>query len=90
VAIALMLVLIIVNSIMLDLAYKQIRKSSTPHFYREKPKEPTIFVDEESKRKMISKLLHDGWSNREISKELHISESEVESAVKQLSFSDFS
>jgi tetratricopeptide (TPR) repeat protein len=90
VALLLMGLLIFLNAIMLGLAQHQAKEDSVFDTFKETPQEPTIFVDELAKLKMISKLLHDGWSNREISKELHIAESEVESAVKQLSVSDFS
>ncbi len=41
-----------------------------------------IFIDADTRRKMISKLLSDGWSVREIARELKISAKEVEQIVK--------
>jgi tetratricopeptide (TPR) repeat protein len=89
-ALMLIFILFISSFIMLHKPRTSFRREKSNNVYRDAPKQPTIFVDEDSKRRMISKLLHDGWSNREIAKELHISESEVEHAVKQLSVSDFS
>ncbi len=88
-ALALILLLIIINAIMLEITHKQSRKATAFNNSKESASEPTLFIDEEAKRKMISKLMRDGWSNKEIAKELHISEKDTELIVKQLSVTDF-
>ncbi len=44
--------------------------------------ERPIFIDTDTRKKMVSKLLSDGWSVREIARELKISAKEVEQTVK--------
>ncbi len=88
-ALALIIVLFIIIIIILKSKRSEPKPKTTFTVYNEPRREPSIFVDEEAKRKTIVKLIHDGWSNKEIAKELHISESEVEATVKLLSVSDF-
>lgn len=48
----------------------------------------SILIDDDSKKKMVSRLVQNGWSNREISKELHISVKEVEAIIELCQVSD--
>ena len=43
-------------------------------------------MDSATITKMVSKLLSDGWTNKEIARELKISRYEVEQAIKRLLF----
>lgn len=49
----------------------------------------TLIMDTETKIKMVTKLLEEGWNTRQIAKEMKISPKEIEKIAKKAQISDF-